>query len=516
MNDRLLLYTEDPGVGGVAVYNHAILCYLATVGYHVTCVQSYVDNPLIEEQKLLGVQHFWLEHETMKEFTRTLYNLGDAKGIFSKVKPDLIIFSDGWPMANWAAKQVALSMNIPYIVVLGYTDASFEKFYRGDGIDYIKAVSYHYSKAKEVVAVSQENLDLLKKAFELEEGKGKVIHYGRPAQYFQPPDPLIRQRLRAEVGVPDDGVLCFTAARLTPIKGHKYQLEAIERLQKTAIWSKLYFVWAGAGSGTHHNIEPELRATIERLGVADRVKLIGQRWDIPDWLGASDIFILSSEAEGMPICVMEAMAKGLPVIASAVSGIPEELDDTGKLLPDPKVDPEGMVRELVNAIQSWATFPELRLAVGQACGRRAQKMFTEERMCREYMEVIREALSGREDFSPDLDTFVVQPNYVEDGSDFAFGLERQMCYYSLVWNGWYAYEKGMSDRAIKCLKTALKYNTLPLSPIETVLGWVKRFGEFSGEIEKDLDVYSMSNSVEWKELIRDFVINNPEQVANLK
>jgi hypothetical protein len=74
----------------------------------------------------------------------------------------------------------------------------------------------------------------------------------------------------------------------------------------------------------------------------------------------------------------------------------------------------------------------------------------------------------------------------------------------------------MSDRAIKCLKTALKYNTLPLSPIETVLGWVKRFGEFSGEIEKDLDVYSMSNSVEWKELIRDFVINNPEQVANLK
>jgi hypothetical protein len=45
---------------------------------------------------------------------------------------------------------------------------------------------------------------------------------------------------------------------------------------------------------------------------------------------------------------------------------------------------------------------------------------------------------------------------------------------------------------------------------------VKRFGEFSGEIEKDLDVYSMSNSVEWKELIRDFVINNPEQVANLK
>ena len=58
--------------------------------------------------------------------------------------------------------------------------------------------------------------------------------------------------------------------------------------------------------------------------------------------------------EGMPIAIMEAMAKGVPVIATSVSGIPEELGDTGKLLADPNLDARSTVDELVATIQHWS------------------------------------------------------------------------------------------------------------------------------------------------------------------
>ncbi|MBE9037329.1 glycosyltransferase [aff. Roholtiella sp. LEGE 12411] len=94
----------------------------------------------------------------------------------------------------------------------------------------------------------------------------------------------------------------------------------------------------------------------------------------------------------MPLCVMEAMAKGLPVIASAVSGIPEELGETGKLLTDPKIDPQATVQELVTTIEDWAINPQLRQSIGQACKQRAEELFREERMIKETVEVIEHAL----------------------------------------------------------------------------------------------------------------------------
>ena len=86
------------------------------------------------------------------------------------------------------------------------------------------------------------------------------------------------------------------------------------------------------------------------------------------------------------------MAKGLPVVATAVGGIPEGLGDTGKLLPDPNTDPEGTARELAKTVETWAMNPELRHQIGQACKQRAEKLFKEERMLAESIEAIEKAL----------------------------------------------------------------------------------------------------------------------------
>src|SRR5205823_10081808 len=123
------------------------------------------------------------------------------------------------------------------------------------------------------------------------------------------------------------------------------------------------------------------------------VHLLGQRRDAVDWLSAADVFVLTSLAEGMPLAVMEAMAKGLPVMATAVSGVPEELGTTGRLLPDPKRAPEALMRVLVAAIEAWAASAELRRSLGAACQERARVMFREERMLAETRAVIERALA---------------------------------------------------------------------------------------------------------------------------
>ncbi|MEP6489079.1 glycosyltransferase [Microcoleus vaginatus GB2-A3] len=488
---RVLLYAEDHGVGGLAQFNHSLMCKLAGDGYQVTSVQTKASNPLITEQKQLGIEHIWLDFDTIKELLRGAYNLGDAEKIFALGQPDLIVFSDGSPMANFAAKQVAIKQNIPYIVTLGYIGRNYETFDRGDQIPYFDAVAYQYMVAKAAVAVSHENLNLFQSLFKVRLERGKVIYYGRPNSYFEPPNLSTRQRLRQEQGIPENAVVCFTAARLNPIKGYQYQLQAIAQLKNRPIWPQTYFVWAGPGSTTHDNMEPELRATVSKLGVEEQVKFLGQRWDIADWLDASDIFILSSEAEGMPLAIMEAMAKGLPVIATAVSGIPEELGDTGKLLPDPTIDPAGTVKELVQTVEIWAENPDLRRLAGQACKARAQELFKEERMLLEYGEIIEQAFVSDDE----SDSFSISPKLKKQVQQ----VDSLLQYYYLVWKAWEAYDRGDMSGMVNNLQSA--WACTPYFTTETIFDWVKNFGIFAAEKGVSFDTNELINSRSWQQVI---------------
>ena len=77
---------------------------------------------MIQEQKELGVKYVWLDFDTMKDWSRILYNCADAEQVFDATNPDLIVFSDGWPMSSFAAKQVAIKRAIPYFISLGFVE----------------------------------------------------------------------------------------------------------------------------------------------------------------------------------------------------------------------------------------------------------------------------------------------------------------------------------------------------------------------------------------------------------
>ncbi|MDZ8056370.1 MAG: glycosyltransferase [Aulosira sp. ZfuVER01] len=383
LNQHILLYTDDFSIYGVGQYNHSIICELAKLGYQVTCVQTHTSNHLIQEQQKLGIQHLWLNYNSIHEFSRTLLDISDAQEIFPKIKPDLIIFSDCCPLSNLAAKKVAKQMGIPYIIVDGCAVPYLaERF-----ASYLEELEQIHTQAGAFITVSNENLNLLHQLFRLPKHKGQVIYSGRPEHYFAPPKLSIRDRLRQEYGIPANAVICFTAARLDAGKGYQYQLEAIKQLMQSESWHKLYFVWAGDGA-----LEAQLKQAIEQLKISNHVKLLGNCTNIVEWLDTSDIFVLPSEFESFGLAIVEAMAKELPVIAPAVGGIPEVLGDVGKLVSDPKINPQATIEEMARTIEAWSLNPELRRSIGLAGKKRAEAMFKEERMIKQTMEVVERTL----------------------------------------------------------------------------------------------------------------------------
>lgn len=465
MKKHILLSTEDPGVGGVAQYNHSLLCGLVKLGYRVTCLQPQAFNDSsINHQQNLGIQHLWLEKETIENLFRLFTEPGN--------KPDLIICSNTNPFSNLAIKQMAIQLEIPYIVIEGLVEPHLAEYFA----EYLNELSHQYAQAKSVIAVSYENLNLLHKLFKLPKDKGQVIYYGRPCEYFTVSDLSMRERLRQQLDIPSDGVVCFTAARIETRKGYQYQLDAIKQLMHSPVWHQLYFVWAGAGI-FHPQLEAQLKEAVEHLGITDKVIFLGQRSDVSDWLNAADIFVFPSQLEGMPLCVMEAMAKGLPVIASAVSGIPEELGESGKLLTDPKIDPEATVKELVTTIQEWVINLDLRQSIGHACKQRAEEMFREERMMKETVKLIEQALLPFKDYvSPGYE--IIQPD--KSFPNMTVG-DTNTCGWSYlrreVPHNWYVDKRQPTigflsrDEAHIVYNTALKFKGKKALEIGCWLGW---------------------------------------------
>jgi glycosyltransferase involved in cell wall biosynthesis len=131
-----------------------------------------------------------------------------------------------------------------------------------------------------------------------------------------------RADVRAELGISPKARVVLCAARLAPPKRLDLLVDAWPSLPKNAV-----LVVAGDGP----LLEP-LRARVSALNLGDRVRLLGERTDVGRLLGGADVFCLPSDSEGMPVAVLEAMAAGVPVVASAVGGIEHGTDGAARLV----------------------------------------------------------------------------------------------------------------------------------------------------------------------------------------
>jgi glycosyltransferase involved in cell wall biosynthesis len=134
---------------------------------------------------------------------------------------------------------------------------------------------------------------------------------------------------------------------------------------------------------------PEARGRLRRWGLAERVDLLGTCAGVPELLAAADVFVLASRSEGFPVSILEAMAAGLPVVATDVGGVREAVvhDQTGLLVP--AGDPPALAAALERLLRDR----ELRQRLGEAGHRRAQERFDLPAFRRAHLELYRRELA---------------------------------------------------------------------------------------------------------------------------
>ncbi|MGB9662819.1 MAG: glycosyltransferase [Moorellaceae bacterium] len=168
-------------------------------------------------------------------------------------------------------------------------------------------------------------------------------------------------------------VVLLHIGRFAPQKNHLLLIEAFALAVKEHPTMQLWLIGDGP-------LRPAVEKTVVEMGLEGTVLFLGIRDDVPKLLADSDVFILPSDWEGVPLTVLEAMAAGKPVVATAVGGVPELVEDgvTGILVP-PR-NPEA----LAQGILRLAKDPHLRQRMGKAARERALERFDIARTAREY------------------------------------------------------------------------------------------------------------------------------------
>jgi glycosyltransferase involved in cell wall biosynthesis len=258
-------------------------------------------------------------------------------------------------------------------VLSGYFESRRERAFR-----LLERVLAHATDA--IVAVSEEVRDDLVRFKVAPRDKITVIRYGFALDRRLAAAPSSRPAKRDEVGVGEDEFVIGWAGRLSAIK------RPTDLARVAALVPGSTLVLAGDG---------ELRGELERvaggLGIADRVRILGYVEDMGAWYGAFDAFLLTSANEGTPVVAIEALAAGLPVVATDAGGTRTVIDEgeTGLLAPP------GDVERLAASLRTLQADPELRARLGALGAERMRERFSTERMVDDTDALYRRILAAR-------------------------------------------------------------------------------------------------------------------------
>ena len=157
-------------------------------------------------------------------------------------------------------------------------------------------------------------------------------------------------------------------------KNHKGLLEAFAQIVKTFPDCCLQLIGDG-------DLEAETKDNVKSLGLQEKVLFLGNQTNVYPFLQAADLFLLPSKFEGMPMTIIEAMGTGLPIVASAVGGVPDMLEDgvSGMLVP---CDPDAVAQAVLQLLQK----KDLREKLGTNARKDSEK-FSAEYMAQRYCDI---------------------------------------------------------------------------------------------------------------------------------
>jgi glycosyltransferase involved in cell wall biosynthesis len=215
-----------------------------------------------------------------------------------------------------------------------------------------------------------------------------VLYNGIDLARFQPPAESqvaeTRAAIRGRLGIPVDDQVVTAVGQLIEAKGFDQLIAAADRLR-----DRPHTTFLLVGDGERR---PALAAEIARLGLGERIRLLGKRDDVHEILGASDVFVCPSVwDEALGYVILEAMSAGLPAVASRVGGIPEVVADgtTGLLVP-PR-DPAALAQSIGGLLDD----PGARGRMGRAGRRAVEERFALDRAIERTIGLYQEVLGAR-------------------------------------------------------------------------------------------------------------------------
>ena len=216
----------------------------------------------------------------------------------------------------------------------------------------------------------------------LPESRVEVIYNGVDLKSLSKPSVGARERIRAEFGFASTDFVAVLVARLHELKDHQTALRAIDAAREQIPGLRLLL----AGDGDQR---AAIEQTIRDRGLAQTVTLAGTRKDVADLLAASDVFLMSSISEGIPLTVIEAMAARRPVVSTAVGGLPELVEHgvTGFLAAS------GDHASLAASLIELYRHPDFRKRMADVAAQRAVEKFSLDGMLHGYRDVYREVLN---------------------------------------------------------------------------------------------------------------------------
>jgi len=304
----------------------------------------------------------------------------DWKGLFDtwarlrKLGPDLLHVHHVWPAADRYLSLAARAAGVPHLVVTEHIVG--ESHSRGQ-----RALKRNELRtADAVTAVTEAIVDTLVRDYAIERSLVRVVPNGAELPDEEEEAHLARAWRDRFLSTPVKP-LWVVAGRLEEQKGHDLLLEALVPLVRAG----LDFTLIVAGEGSRRGW---LEQRALSLGLSPRVQFVGQLEDVGGLLAAADGVVLPSRWEGLPLVLLEAMARGRPVVATAVGGVPDAMEDgvTGTLVPPNDVP------ALAAALEQLHRRSDRAWQMGQAAAERVRERFTWHAVVEEFESVYDEVL----------------------------------------------------------------------------------------------------------------------------
>ncbi len=195
--------------------------------------------------------------------------------------------------------------------------------------------------------------------------KTMVIPNGVDLSLFHPVSADQKRQIAEQLSLPTEHPLLLFVGRLVALKRPEVLIDALPLLLERH--PDCHVLLAGSGSLQVDSVEEALRTRVETLGVSSHVTFLGAVTNMAAYYQAADVFVFPSEQEGLPVAVLEAMASGLPIVASRIAGVTDLVDDDTAWLV-----PVGDSDALAEAVADALAHPDLAARRGEAVCARAE------------------------------------------------------------------------------------------------------------------------------------------------